>query len=220
MSMARIPRRNILFVLLLLGLCAASTTYATWPREPARRQLYAERIPMVLDEWRGEKYEMDARVIEVLGTDDIVARTYFRAGEPSVDFLVVFAKHTRRATHPPEMCLKGEGWIMERLSTRVIPSAVLPDPFRQRGFTVRELMMTTPGSRKLVYYFYKSGRKYTHSYLREQINVALGRLTDPNASDALIRLITRMGPGGVEAAHDRLDEFVSVVLPEIDEYLP
>ncbi len=220
MSITRIPRRNVIFALLLLGLCAASTTYATWPRKATMKHLYAEQVPMNLGQWSARKYELDTRTIQVLGTDDIVARIYTRLNEPAVDFVVIFAKHTRRATHPPEICLKGEGWITENLTKRQISPAILPERLRGKGFAIRELVVGKPGTRNLVYYFYKSGRKYTHSYVREQIHVALGRLADPDTSDALIRLITRIDSDGIEPARSRLDEFPSVVLPEVDRHLP
>ena len=220
MSAKRIPRRNVVFAVLLLGLCAASTTHATWPREAPMKQAYAEKVPMKLGAWSATKYKFDERTLELLGTDDVLARTYSRPDQPSVDFVVVFAKHTRRATHPPEICLKGEGWMTENLMKRQAGPTILPERLRGRKFVVRELVVSKSGVKTLVYYFYKSGAKYTHSYWRQQLNALFGRLVDPDTSDALIRLITRVDPSGIEAARGRLDEFLALALPEVDAHLP
>ena len=216
MTMARIPRRNVVSVLLLLILSAASVVYAIWPREEVRTGGHAERIPVVLGEWRGTKYEFDARTIELLGTDDILARGYVRGKEPVVDFVIIFATHTRRATHPPEQCLKGEGWLIEDLVKTEVPAELLPPRLKGRGFGAMELVIRKPDRRKLVLYFYKSGKRYTHSYYKEQLNVAFGRFGNPNVSDGLIRLITSIGPEGIEGARTRLHEFRSLSLPEIE----
>jgi len=206
---------------LLVSACVLATVtglslFLIWPRERVQQSKYAQRIPLELEGWQGQESGFDRRTLDVLGTDDVVARRYAREGDPDIDFAVIYAKFTRRATHPPEICMKGSGWLVvsqrdEEISLEGPGRKVLP---------VRSLELNRERQAYLLYYFYKTGKSYTSSYWKQQVRVAWSRFRDPNASDALIRVVTPVGEGGYPGARARLSEFLSVLTPHIDSSLP
>jgi len=128
-----------------------------------------------------------------------------------------FFRFTRRATHPPEICMKGSGWLVASQRDRELS---LGADGHLRSLVVRELELQKDGQDHLLFYFYKSRKRYTASYWQQQIRVTLSRLRDPNASDALIRVITPVVEGRWEDARNRLTGFLAEILPHVDEALP
>ncbi len=203
---------------MILVIAAALSTYLLWPR-PLPSQLHlAEGIPLKLGKWSGVEHELAPRTLEILRTDDVLSRTYTteKEREAAVTFLVIFARHTRRATHPPEICLHGEGFVIESVATVNIDLG----PGREQ-FPVRELIITRSGKRRLVYYFFKHAERYSASYWGHQIRVAMAKLANPGASDAIIRADTAIDSfEGIDDARLRAATFLRDVIGHVDDCLP
>jgi len=90
----------------------------------------------------------------------------------------------------------------------------------RRGCQAKTHIFRADGQDHLLFYFYKSRKRYTASYWQQQIHVTLSRLRDPNASDALIRVITPVVGGRWEEARSRLTGFLGDIIPHVDEALP
>ena len=202
--------------LIMLAVTAVLSVFVTWPREARPSLALAERIPREIEGWSGADEQVEKRTLEILGTDDVLSRTYYGGrGAPPVHFLVIFARHTRRATHPPEICLKGEGWATESMATR--PVNLGP----QRGeFPVRELVMLRQEQRLLVLYFFKHASYYSADYWSHQLRVALAKLINPNASDTMVRVETIVAPSeALPAARARAERFLRAIFPDMDRCL-
>lgn len=204
--------------LVILAVAAALSLYLSWPRTAPRQLHLAEGIPLQLGEWRGFEHKLEKRTLEILGTDDVLSRTYMtgKGRATPVTFLVIFARHTRRATHPPEICLHGEGYIIENIATVNLDLG----PGREQ-FPVRELTILRAGQRRLVYYFFKHAEHYSASYLGHQMRVAMAKLVNPGASDAIIRADTVISPPrDVEGARRRAERFLRAIIDHVDDCLP
>ena len=201
----------------ILAAVTATSLYLVWPRARIEYSEFAARIPLDLGGWKGQELGFDQRTLDVLGTTDVTSRKYQKDGEPDVDFSVIYARFTRRATHPPEICMKGSGWLVASQRDRELG---LGTDSHRRSLVVRELELRKDGQNHLLFYFYKSRKRYTASYWQQQIRVTLSRLRDPNASDALIRVITPVAGGRWEEARSRLTGFLADIIPHVDEALP
>ena len=202
----------------MLAVAAALSLYLSWPRRAPSQLHLARDIPLQLGEWRGIEHELDQRTLEILGTDDVLSRTYVtdREGEIPVTFLVIFARHTRRATHPPEICLHGEGYSVDNMRTVDIDLG----PGRER-FPVRELIISRSGQRRLVYYFFKHAERYSANYWGHQMRVAMAKLINPGSSDTIIRADSVISPPrDVEGARRRAETFLRAVIGHVDACLP
>ncbi|MFW6108438.1 MAG: exosortase C-terminal domain/associated protein EpsI [bacterium] len=123
---------------------------------------------------------------EILETDAILTRTYSRGQPPQCDLSVVFARDNRRVAHPPEICYKGSGWLVEQRQVETFD--VDGEPFR-----ANRLLLLHGTSRLIVLYWYKAGEVCTDNYLKMQGHIILSHLTRRGSSSALCR-VSAMSP--------------------------
>ncbi len=200
----------------LLLVTGALSLYLTRPRSVPDPSALLRRVPLEIGEWRGTEYELDQRTLELLGTEDVLSRSYRReAGDPPVQLLVVLAQQIRRRTHPPEQCLTGGGNSIVRSEVRRPDIAGAP-----AGFAVRELGLVQGNGRMLTWYFYKTGDHLNTSYWAHQARVAFSKVTNPGATDILVRVETPMRGTDRMSARSRMRDFLTYALPGIMERLP
>jgi EpsI family protein len=205
------PLRYSVAVIIMLAVSAALSVYLGWPSDAESKLAVADRISFSLGDWSGTDHRLSDRTIEILGTKNVLSRTYAAPGQSAtVSFLLIFAQHTRRATHPPEICLKGEGYTIEGMS-----SVAMDLGGSRRKFEVRELVVSKGEERLLVQYVFKHADRYSSNYWSHQARVAMAKLMNPNASDAIVRLDTPVR-GDLTAARARLRQFFGLLLPEVD----
>src|SRR5207244_33812 len=92
---------NLVRILILCGFAAYGAPVAT-----ARTR----DVPARLGAWQGTDLPIDARVHDLLETDDVLLRRY-RSAADLVDVLVVHAADSRKVAHPPEICFAGGGFV-------------------------------------------------------------------------------------------------------------
>jgi len=202
-------------VVVSLAVCAVLSTYFVWPRSATSVAPMLRSLPLRMGQWQGSDYAMDDRVYEILGTRDVLSRVYRNPSHDDVQLVVVMAQQMRRRTHPPEQCLKGEGYSVLSSATRQISTGALDVP----ELELRELILAGPRGRRVVWYIYKSGPRLHTSYWRHQATVAMRRLKDRNAADVLIRLDAPAG-NDVDSARLRLHDFLSHAIGPIMTHLP
>ena len=204
-------------LILLLAASALASAYFAWPRPASDPTEALARIPHELGSWTGTDYVMDEHVYQVLGTSDVLSRTYKDPDGRSVDAVIVLANQLRRRTHPPEQCIEGEGSFIVGGDDRVEPVQVSAEVDRLH---VRELILKGSRGDRVVWFFYKSGPRLTTSYWRHQIGIALNSLTDRNTADALIRLETAAPRGDLESGRDVLRSFLRDAIGALMTDLP
>jgi len=158
--------------------------------------------------------DMPEKDMEVLGTTDVLARTYQR-GEDGVELVVVFSLGNRRAAHAPEQCLSAQGRELQEMA---------PDSFTTadgRTINARRLIAIDGARTTAFLYWYKAGDLNTSSIVRESIHSLFASLLfQRNTRVALIRLATVLRPGEERpAAVARLRDFASDAFPELEEKL-
>jgi EpsI family protein len=219
------PRPGRLYgvALAALLLTAGFSTFLAWPRSTVAATDVLARIPLTLGPWTGTDYPLDQRTYDILGTHDVLSRFYTdrrprtdRAGQ-RVELVVVIARQTRKRTHPPEQCMRGNGYTIVHDADRQV---TLPLASGTTLLTVRELILRRQDEQRVVWYFYKSGKDLTTSYWRHQVGLALSRLVKPDAADVLIRVDTEAPAGDLDSARQTLRSFLSAALPDLLTRLP
>ncbi|GEM_PF-691292 len=182
---------------------------------PIEGASYARRVSLELGDWMGTEQVVSEDTVAILGTDDVVDRHYVKEGEPWVDMAIVFAQEQRKVAHPQEICLKGAGYSIQSYSRPEVPTG-LTDPAQ---ISVVRLQIERGNKRHLVYYWYKCGNHYTSSYYRENALIIWSQLTLRPANGALIKLTTPIDED-LASSEKRLQDFLTLVMPEITSKLP
>jgi EpsI family protein len=203
----------------LMFLLAALTWWLMHPASPVDAGvLRARSVPLRIGDWTGQEFEPDPVVYETLETRDILSRVYRapdRLGD--VELSVIFSQHNRRATHPPEICLKGSGWETDhrrRVVLRVPRGANAPEtPF------VELVSKDARGRVLLTFYVFKAGRLYTNNYFTQQWEILLMNVRGEPARGALVRFSTEAPAAGRDAARNTLLQFMHTSMPLIETAL-
>ncbi len=200
-------------VLCAMAVVAALSIYVGWQRPVTPASDILNGIPKSVGDWTGSDQPLDKRSYEILGTQNILARSYVNSKGDQVSFLIVLAQQTPSRTHPPEQCLSGEGYTIVGASDRDVD--VGPKPL-----TVRELQLSRSQGQRLSWHFYKGGDHLSTSYWAHQIGVALRRVKDPWAADILIRAETDADPNDLDRGPRVLANFFAAMTPYVLNKLP
>ena len=208
-------RRHFIVVVCVFAGVSVITHLLPLLGTPIEGASYARRVNLQLDGWSGTEREIDEHTVAILETDDVVDRRYTKPGEPWVDLTIIFAKEQRKAAHPQEICLKGAGYNIQGYSRPTIPTGIQ----NPSHIPVVKLRLEKNQTKYLVYYWYKCGSRYTSSYYWENILIIASRITLRPANGALIKLTTPIDTDQA-TSEKRLEDFLTLVMPEITAKLP
>ena len=208
-------RRHFIVVVCVFVGVSVITHLLPFLSTPIEGASYARRVNLQLNGWSGTEREIDEHTAEILRTDDVIDRRYVKSGQSWVDLTIIFAKEQRKAAHPQEICLKGAGYSIQDYSRPTIPTRI-ENPSH---IPVVKLMIEKDQIKYLVYYWYKCGRHYSASYYWENILIITSRIMLRPANGALIKLTTPIDTDQA-TSEKRLEDFLTVVMPEITTKLP
>lgn len=200
-------------ILCAMAVVAALSIYVSWQRHVSPASDILNGIPRSVGDWTGVDEALDERSFEILGTRDVLARSYVNSKGDRVSFLIVLARQTPSRTHPPEQCLSGEGYTILGASDRDFNVG-------SRVVTVRELQLSRRQGQRLSWHFYKIGDHLSTSYWAHQIGVALRRVKDPRATDVLVRAEADADPNDPGRGPRVLTDFFVAVTPYVLRQLP
>lgn len=214
------PSRALPWALLaLLAVTAAGSVYLYRPLPAVSVSGILDKIPRDFDGWQGVEGAISDYEMEILGTRNVLSVHYKAAGNRQVRLLVVMARQTRKRTHPPEQCYRGEGY--RRRSGRDIVREVSVGAAGLR-MPMRELVFDKGSARLVVWYFFKCGDELSAGWWGHQARVAWQKFLRRDAADILIRVDTGTGAAGeqVEEARKCLQDFLDVAMPTVLDKLP
>lgn len=205
--------RIVSIVLLGVALvCAYLPGKATFTGDPERR---LATFPVEFEGWQGKDDPFDAKVMEVVGTDDDLHRIY-RKGE---EFLWLYVGYygTRkggRTGHMPQHCYPAGGYRIA--SFEKIPVTV----GEGRTEWVNHLLLERNGQMTSTLYWIHSGeqRVLTDGWMMNVTRIRR-RLTDGRDDGALVRISAPV-QGTVESTLERQREFAAEFLETIPEHWP
>jgi EpsI family protein len=200
MNRERLAVAGLMFAMGIVG------TAAWWLQlRPALHADYGPlaALPMTLGAWSGESVPLDTGVERILNADFNLQRAYRSPEGDGLIWLYVGYYGTRRGGRPehlPSDCYPSTGWTIE--DSRTV--AIDPD----RDFRANEYVVSRPGQRRLVHFWYRSSRR---TGMLDDLSLRLdhmrGRLCGDRADGALVRLSTPLAPGRKAEARARLIAF-------------
>ncbi len=217
-SFPKAPLRFSYSVLLVLGLGAGLSIF--WSQSkviPSRGNLARGSVPASFTlnniPFSSRDLSLDTATINTLETRDYLFRRYTGLSErETVDLLIVFSPDNRKGTHPPEVCLEGNGLTIVHRRLQPLPNAV--------GVPMRELVSRYRADMKYHLYVYKCGDRFTPDFLVQQAGILLNGLTRRDSSGALIRLTVPVAGHDVDAARQLALSAARTLLPSIRRGLP
>lgn len=174
-------------------------------------------FPMAIDDWKGKPKTMEDQFIQALDFSDYIMADYTDGKGAPIDFYVAYYENQQKgeSIHSPATCLRGGGWEFKESGKALVPlgeGRVLP--------VSRALIQNGPYSQISYYWFPMRGRMLTNAFEMKWFNF-WDALTRQRTDGALVRVIAPVGQGeSAQSAEKRLQDFLKVAVPILDEYLP
>jgi EpsI family protein len=212
-------RARLIFLAALFLVTAALMVRVTRPEVVPLREPLAT-LPMSLGSWTGRDEPALARaIVDVLGVDEYLMRTYVQASEPPVWLYLGYYRSQREGDtiHSPMNCLPGAGW-QPTASSR----ATIDVPGRASPIEVNHIVIQKGLERQSVFYWYQSQGRVVASEYWSKAYLVYDALRTNRSDAALVRVITPMLPAErtSDAAARRLSAFVQAIFPALTTHLP
>jgi EpsI family protein len=207
--------------LVALTLClVASASYIQYAMEPERVPV---RMPLVtladrLGAFRGGPHTpMTKPVLDVLGVDDYVNRTYV-SDTGLVGLYIGYYESQRNGDtiHSPMNCLPGAGWLPMSVS-----SVSIPVSNREAPIAVKRVLIQKGLDKQVVYYWYHSHGRVIGNEYWSKVYMVYDAVRLNRSDAALVRVVSPVGQSGDENRADQTAvDFVKALFTQIDEHLP
>jgi len=209
--------RAVILSVLIAGVGAYGTRVSGHETEVSRQALAL--LPRTLDHWSAPTdLPLPKEALAVLGVDDYVSRTYVNVstGQPVNLYVGYYGSQRQGDTiHSPQNCLPGAGW-------QPVDGGRTSLPLGARTIDVNRYVIEKGLDRQVVFYWYQGrGRVVANEYANKfWLMFDAARLHRSNG--ALVRVMAPVARnGGNDAVADRAAaEFIRVVFPHLDGYLP
>jgi len=210
-----------------IALCAmmvAATLFLANARRaeiPVSRQSFTQ-FPMTIGPWRAVvDPPLEPAILKVLGVDEYLSRVYYKGNQYAAGLYMGFYGSQRQGDtiHSPMNCLPGSGWepVSEgRLKLTNVDGA-------GRDVTVNRYVVQKGLERQMVLYWYHGrGRVVASEYESRALLIRDAIMTN-RTDGSLVRVIVPVRgaeESGISTAQARAEEFVRVIFPSLDAYLP
>lgn len=179
--------------------------------------LVEQAVPAVLNvqgrQLHSYKLDLDEKTLTILEYPSYLLRRYVSAGNPPIDFCLIFSKDNRKGTHPPDLCLEGGGAGIVAMA-----DIVLSEVDGRGDLPCRELVVETGKRKEYFLYTYKCGNQYTRSFWVQQSIIFANGLLRRDVSGALIRVSTPVIKSESDA-RQRCVQMLRALVPYLDENL-
>jgi EpsI family protein len=174
-------------------------------------------FPMTLDAWRAVvDPPIEEEILKVLGVDDYLSRVYYKPdGKAAALYMGFYGSQRQGDTiHSPQNCLPGAGW--EAISEGRLQLANVDG--KGRDITINRYVIQKGLDRQLVLYWYHGrGRVIASEYASRALLIRDAIITN-RTDGSLVRVI--VPASDMEKADALAQEFVRVVFPSLDSFLP
>ncbi len=186
--------------------------------EPVPLSKPLDQFPSDLGAWRMvRQLAMDPETRDVLRADDYLTRDYSRSQAEDVNLFVAYFKSQRsgQTPHSPKNCLPGSGWIWTNSDTIRVSVAGHAEPLE-----INRYVVTKGDEKAVVLYWYQSRGRVVASEYKAAAFVAWDALRYNRTDTALVRVVTRVTDGRVDAATEAGVDFVQTFFVPLRRFFP
>src|SRR5581483_3743726 len=205
--------RLLVTIFMLLGaiflLKKLSHGEAVSPHQPLRE------LPWNFGRWHGRELPLEPRIVAAAGVDDHVSRVYDDGMADPIMLYVGYyrSQRTGDTIHSPKNCLPGSGWEPAQSGKISVP---MPDG---SSIVVNEYLVEKRLDRQLVLYWYQARGRVIASEYWGKVWMVVDAMTRHRTDGALVRISTPVRSGN-EKAQARATEFVQLLYPRLNEFIP
>lgn len=173
------------YILVLLALLI-STAVTYWVRSrPAPDVLNADlkKVPVKIGAWYSEEQPIDSNVQNVLNADSLLSRLYHNDEVYTpMGLLIVYRKYGRRDfAHRPEMCYPASGY-------EILNKGLITVPYGGKDIPAVKVLAEKDGQQEVVVYWFASGERTESNFAKQQLWMAMDRLSSHKYGWAFIRI--------------------------------
>jgi EpsI family protein len=183
--------------------------------EPIIQRQALRDLPYTVNNWSGEEYKIDDKILKAVGVTDYANRVYSQPGGSPVGLYIGYygSQRTGDTIHSPKNCLPGAGWEPVKSGTAELTLA------GGRKIVVNEYVIQQDLDKELVFYWYQGRGRVIASEYEGKFWMVADAITRKRTDGALVRLITPINDGETKA-FERLSSFAQDAFPEIEQILP
>jgi EpsI family protein len=206
-----------LVILIICFLAGSAYLASATQTEPTMIRESLSRFPLEIGDWRGRDDPLDDRILEVLGVNDYLSRSY-RSRNGSLGLYIGFYETQRQGStiHSPLNCLPGAGW-------NPVSRAYMTVTIGAQDIEVNRITIQKGLDRQVVLYWYQAhGRVVANEYWGKIYTVVDAmRLNRTDA--AMVRVVVPVA-GSDTAAENAAEatavDFVKSIFPLLSRHLP
>ena len=172
-------------------------------------------FPTTIDQWSSKDLPIDKSDLVILETKNAFLRRYTDDKGRRVYLYIVYSESSPKATNPPEVFYNELGVSIIDKGKKYITIASSDITFK-----VNWLLLDNDENQQMVYYLYKVGDTYTHSYWKQRALAAFYNVIGKKTGSALIRISTNIVNGQQKEAIDLTNEFACLIIPQLMQRIP
>lgn len=169
-----------------------------------------KNFPLEVGNWKAQDIPLGQRIYDLLETKNLIMRDYQDPQGRKINLYVIYSRDNRKVSHPPEICLQGDGATVVEKTPLKISSSI----------NANKLVMEMKAGREIAVYWYKAGSHYTANYVDQQFRMSWDRLLGKKTSLAMIRVIAVVENNNDQEALSRIREFSALIEPLLSKYAP
>jgi EpsI family protein len=214
--------KRVIVVFVCLMAAAVAVARADRYEEQPLRTTFA-LFPMRIGDWSGvQQPPFTARVLEVLGLDDYLTRTYVTPDRKGVGLYIGYWKSQRQgdSIHSPLNCLPGAGWEPVAQTMMEVPDSRTPGA---PPIVVNRYIVQKGIERQLILYWYQSHGRIIASEYWSKFYLVADAVRMNRTDGAIVRIVAPLSGSGAEAEQhaERLAlRFINDLMPKLDTFLP
>jgi EpsI family protein len=207
------------FVSVVLLLTVAVLGFNTQALPPVKVRGGIGSFPLVFADWKGESVPVSPEIIEASGAEESFEGYYKNSRYENVSLYIGYRStaflENENFFHSPTVCLPSSGWEVSELKKHKIEGV----PFFSEIW-VSEMIVEVMAEKRLVYFWFQTKDKATHSKDINRFHLALHTIRHDNTHDLFIRPIMGLKKDeSIEDAEKRMDQFVRDMMEELIKFL-
>jgi EpsI family protein len=204
--------------------CAAAAYLSIAVRaEPTPIRQPLALLPIEFDGWSGQSEpELSEDVLDQLGVDDYITRSYARQSELVGLYIGFHASQRQGDTiHSPLNCLPGAGWVPVQQGRVAVTVRSAPDG-PERAVEINRFVIQKGLDRQIVFYWYQSRDRVVASEYWGKVYTVVDAIRHNRTDAALVRVTVPLGSS--DTAREPADaaglQFVQALFPLLSRHLP